>query len=94
MARNIQQNAVTASTSAVQLVEGNPNRTLLTFTNNGSVTVYLGGASVSTSAFVYPLDAGDLVQFAVGDGDVSPLMTWYGVTGSSTASVSVGEVFR
>ena len=92
MARNLQNTAVACSTAVVELCGGQPNRTLLTFTNNGSVTVYLGGSTVSSSAFVYALPAGEWVQFTQDDGDAAPRMQWYGVTASSTASVSVGEV--
>lgn len=94
MARSLQNNAVTVTTSATLMVDGNPNRTLLTFTNNGSVDVFLGGSSVSSSAYVWPLASGATVQFTSVDGDVAPMAKWYGVTGASSASVSVGEVTR
>lgn len=86
--------SVSVSTSAVELVDGSPNRTLLSFTNNGAVTVYLGTSSVSSSQFIYPLAAGEWVQFTADNGDVAPQGNWWGVTGSSTASVSVGEINR
>jgi len=84
--------AVSVSTSATQLVDGSPNRTLLTFTNNGSVTVFLGTSAVSSSSFIYALTAGEFVQWTSEDGDVAPQGKWYGVTVSSTASVAVGEI--
>lgn len=86
--------AVSVSTSATQLVDGQPNRTLLVLTNTGAVTVYLGTSAVSTSSFIYALAAGEFVQFTGEDGDVAPQGKWYGVTPSSTASVSVGEITR
>lgn len=92
MARDLQNNAVTVSSTATLLCDGHPNRTLVTFTNNGAVTVYLGGSAVTSSAFVYALPAGEWVQFTMEDGDAAPKMRWYGITASSTASVSVGEV--
>lgn len=89
---SILNNAVTVSTSATLLCDGQPRRTWLVFTNNGSVTVYLGNASVSSSAFLYPLAAGETLQVTNGDGqDKAPENKWYGRTASSTASVSVGE---
>ena len=92
MARDIQNSAVSVSSSVTELCGGQPNRTLVTFTNNGAVTVYLGGSTVSSSAFVFALPAGEWVQFTREDGDHAPMMRWYGVTASSTASVAVGEV--
>lgn len=86
--------SVSVGTSATLLVSNLGRRTLLTFTNNGSVTVYLGNASVSSSAFVWPIPAGESIQFNTDGNDVSPQMKWYGVTPSSTASVSVGEVIN
>lgn len=86
--------AVTASTTAVQLATNSSRRTLITFANNGSVTVYLGGSDVSSTAFLWPLAAGETVQFTGEGGDISPQMMWYGRTASSTASVSVGEVIN
>lgn len=44
----------TMSTSATKLVGGNPNRTLLTFTNNGAVTVCPGGSKVSSLVVMLP----------------------------------------
>lgn len=92
MGHGIQNAALTASTTATELCGGSPNRTFLSFTNNGSVTVYLGASDVSSSAFVYPLPAGEWVQFTSENGDHAPGARWYGVTASSTASVAVGEV--
>jgi hypothetical protein len=56
-----------------------------TFTNTGSVTVYLGKSGVTT-AIGSPLAA----NASMSD-DVS-LDAWYGITGSSTADVRVVEV--
>lgn len=90
----IENNAVTVSTSVTQLALNTSRRTLLTFTNNGSVTVFLGGSAVTSTSFLWPLAAGETVQFTSDGGDVSPQMKWYGITASSTASVSVGEVIN
>lgn len=92
MGHGIQNAAVTVSTTATQLCDGSPNRTLVAFTNNGSVTVFLGASDVSSSAFLYPLPAGEWVQFTNENGDHAPGARWYAVTASSTASVAVGEV--
>lgn len=89
---SILNNAVTVSTSATLLCDGQPRRTWLVLSNNGSVTVYLGNASVSSTAFLIALPAGESIQVTNGDGnDKAPENKWYGVTASSTASVSVGE---
>ena len=89
---SIQNNAVTVSTTATELCDGHPRRTWLVLTNNGSVTVYLGNASVSSTAFLISLPAGETIQITNGDGnDKAPENNWYGRTASSTASVSVGE---
>lgn len=94
VARDLQNNAVSVSTAVTNLCDGSPNRTLVTFTNNGAVTVYLGGSNVSSTAFIYPLPAGEWVQFTNDGGDAAPTGKWYGVTASSTASVAVGEAIR
>ena len=73
------------------MCDGNPNRGWMSFTNGGSVTVYLGSASVSSTAFVWALVAGETVQFTSEGGDKLPQNKWYGCTASSTATVSVGE---
>lgn len=86
--------AVTVTATATQIVDGSPNRTLLVLTNNGVETVFLGAASVSTSAFIYPLESGDTVQWTSEDGDVAPEGKWFGVTASGSVSVSVGEISR
>lgn len=89
---SILNNAVTVSTTAILLCDGQPRRTWLVLTNNGSVTVYLGNVSVTTSAFLIALPAGESLQVTNGDGnDKAPENKWYGITASSTASVSVGE---
>lgn len=88
----IENSAVTVSTSVTQLALNTSRRTLITFTNNGSVTVFLGGDDVSSTAFFWPLTAGETIQFTSEGGDRSPQMKWYGCTASSTASVSVGEI--
>ena len=84
-------NAVTVSTSATLLADGSPRRAWLSVTNNGSVTVYLGNAAVSSTAFVWALPAGETIQFTAEAGDKLPENQWYGRTASSTASVAVGE---
>lgn len=86
--------AVTVSTSATELCEGNPRRTLVTFTNNGAVTVYVGGSDVSASAFLFVLPAGGELQVSNEFGDQAPMENWWGVAASSSASVSVGEAKR
>lgn len=89
---SILNNAVSVSTTATLLCDGQPRRTWLVLTNNGSVTVYLGNASVSSTAFLIALPAGESLQITNGDGqDKAPENKWYGRTASSTASVSVGE---
>ena len=90
----ILSNAVTVSTTATRLCLNSSRRTLMTFTNNASVTVFLGGSAVTSASFLWPLPAGETVQFTGDGGDVSPQMVWYGITASSTASVSVGEVIN
>jgi hypothetical protein len=87
----LSNNAVTTSTTAIILCDGNPNRAWLAMTNGGAVTVYLGNASVSSTAFVWALAPGETVQFTAEGGDKLPQNKWYGRTASSTASVSVGE---
>lgn len=88
---SLQNNAVTVSSTATLLVDGSPRRAWLALTNNGSVTVYLGNSSVSSTAFVWALPAGETVQFTAEAGDKLPENKWYGRTASSTASVAVGE---
>lgn len=88
----IDQAAVTATTSATLLADGDGDRTNLTFTNTGSVTVYLGGSGVTTTAFVYPLAAGEWVQWTREANDVAPTCAWYGRTASSSANVAVGKI--
>ncbi len=89
---SILNNTVTVSTTATLLCDGSPRRTWLVLTNTGSVTVYLGNANVSSTAFLIALPAGESIQVTNGDGlDKAPENKWYGRTASSTASVSVGE---
>lgn len=91
---SITHGAVSVGTSETQLCIPQGRRTLITFTNNGLVTVYLGGPGVTASAFLWPLASGETMQFTREGNDVSPTMKWYGITASSTASVSVGEVIN
>jgi hypothetical protein len=84
-------NAVTVSSTATLLVDGSPRRSWLSVRNNGVVDVYLGNASVSSTAFSWLLAPGEVVQFTTEAGDKLPENKWYGRTASSTASVSVGE---
>lgn len=91
---SVVSNAVTVTTTATLLCDGSPRRRNLTLTNNGSVTVYLGPAGVSSTAFFRALPAGENVEFTRGNEGDDPLpeAKWYGRAASSTASVSVGEV--
>lgn len=88
----VESSAITVSSTATLLVQNQVRRKLITFTNNGAVTVFIGGDAVTSSAFLYALPAGEWVQFTSEDGDPAPQMQWYGITASSTASVSIGEV--
>lgn len=88
----VANNAVTVTTAAALLVDGNPNRTYLSVTNGGSVTVYLGSSVVSSTAFVVAVEAGDSVVFTNDGVDKSACAKWYAVTASSSVSVSVGEI--
>jgi hypothetical protein len=88
---SLQNNAVTVSSTATLLVDGSPRRSWLSVRNNGAVDVYLGNASVSSTAFAWVLAPGEVVQFTAEGGDKLPENKWYGRTASSTASVAVGE---
>lgn len=57
------------------------------FQNNGSSTVYLGDASVSTSNFGYKLVAGD--AFAL---DLGPNDTLYAVVASGTSPINMIQI--
>lgn len=91
---SIQTSAVTVTTSATLLCDGVSRRRNLTLTNNGAVSVYLGGGAVTSTAFFRVLSPGDTMEFTRGDGGDDPLpeAKWYGVAASSSASVSVGEI--
>lgn len=88
----IDNSVKTVTTSATKLIDGNPNGKLLSFTNDGLVPVYLGNSSVTSTSYLYTLEAGAWVQFTADFGDPSPTATWYGITASSSASVAVGRV--
>lgn len=78
---------VTVTTSATLLTAADATDTTsgnsLAFKNTGAVTVYLGGAGVTTSTG-YPLAAGDQIG-----GDASPGEDFYGVVASGTCVVAV-----
>jgi hypothetical protein len=81
--------AVTVTTTATQLDstgDGYRSSPALCFYNNGSVTVYVGGASV-TSASGAPVPAGSWSPgFVLGENEAL-----YGITASSTAECRVLE---
>ena len=87
-------NAVSVGTTATLLCDGKSTRRNLTLTNNGSVSVFLGGATVSSTAFFRELAPGEALEFTRGSDldDPAPTSKWFGRTASSTASVSVGEI--
>lgn len=84
--------SVSVTTTATRLVDGNPNRTLLSVTNVGVDTVYMGASDVSSTAFVIPLDPDENVQLFFDGVDRSAVARWFGVSASGTVLVSVGEV--
>lgn len=91
---SIVDESVTVTTAATLLCDGHARRRNLTFTNNGSVSVYLGSSGVTASAFFRVLPAGETVEFTRGDGGDDPLpeAKWYGITSSGSAAVAVGEI--
>lgn len=86
----LENNGVTVTTTATRLCEELPNRTWVNLTNDGSVTVYVGNESVSTTSYALKLLAGEERQFTEAD-DLLPQVALYGRVASGTALVSVGE---
>lgn len=86
----MENTGVTVSTTATRLCAEIPNRTWVNLTNDGAVTVYVGNAAVSSTAYVLKLAAGESIQLAEAD-DLLPQVELYGCVTSGTASVSVGE---
>ena len=87
-------NSVTVSTTPTLLCDGKSTRRNLTLTNKGGVSVFLGGSGVTSTAFFRELVAGEVMEFTRGPelDDPAPSGKWYGITASSTAAVSVGEI--
>lgn len=81
-----------SSSTPTNLIVNQVRRTLLTFNNTGSVTIYVGNEEVSSTAFVYKVLPGEFIQFTTEGGDRSPQMKWYGIAASGTGTVAVGEI--
>lgn len=96
---SITNSSVTVSTSATEL-QGTQstsnyrgNRIHLGIYNSGSVDVYIGGASVTTSLYTYKLAAGQYLTISSGyKGDGLPRKRWYACVASSTSPVLITEV--
>lgn len=91
--------SVTVSTSATELIGAQSAtnqfglRTHLGIYNSGSVDVYIGGPSVTTSLYTYKLPAGQYMDIASGfKGDGLPSQKWYAVVASATSPVLITEV--
>lgn len=96
---SVENTSVTVTTSATELqgTQSTTNyrgqRTHLGIFNNGSVDVYIGGASVTTSLYTYKLPAGQYMDIASGyKGDNLPNQRWYATVASSTSTVLITEV--
>jgi hypothetical protein len=85
-ARNLTN--VVVSGSAVRLALANPNRKSITFQNQGSATVFLGGPTVTASggASGYALFAGTTFCDNATDGE------WWAISGGTANNVNVMEV--
>ena len=86
----VKHSSVAVGTSAADLISGvvdrdgkydGPSRTVV-LTNEGSVTVFIGGSGVTTSAYGYKLVAGAEVSFDLNFDDVL-----FGIVASGTATV-------
>lgn len=87
---NLDQTSVTVTTTAAKIADGRARRMLITFCNTGSTVIYLGGPGVTSSAFIYPLQAGEWIQWEPSDADPATAGEWYGVTASGTCTLSIG----
>lgn len=90
---NTPSSTVSVGTSATQLTTTDPRRKVVYLTNDGSVTVYVGDANVTTTAYLFKIAAGEEVQVTPGIyEDPLPAYPLFGRVASGTASVSVGQV--
>ena len=78
---------VSVTAAATQLAAANTNRKSLVLQNNGSVTVYLGNASVAASGPVQGLTLAVGASFV----DTTSGDAWFAVTSSSAATIHVEE---
>jgi len=69
------------TTTRVEIVPSNGQRTSVTLTNLGAVTVYLGGPNVSTANAGATIEAGQEWR------DEDSGAAWYGITASGTGDV-------
>jgi len=84
ISNNLDQGAVSISTSPTRIVEEDHERvSLLLYINSG--TVYLGNSSVSTSNAI-PFAAGTYIDMGMHKGEV------YGIVASGTGEVRVLEL--
>ena len=60
---NLDQTSVTVTTTAAKIIAGQARRMLITFCNTGATVIYLGGPTVTSSAFLYPLQSGEWIQW-------------------------------
>ena len=79
--------AVSVGTSATQLLPALTTRKACRFTNAGSVTVYIGGASVLTTTGAIALTPGQSWYE-----DNGAAAAWYGISGSAAQSVRIQEI--
>lgn len=91
--------SVTVSTTATELVGTQStsnirgNRTALYLYNNGAVTVYVGGPSVTTSLFTHAIPAGSRLDISAGyKGDPVARKRWYGIVAAATSPLLITEV--
>lgn len=80
-----QSSAVSVTSSATPILAANDRRVSTIIYNNGSVTVYIGNASVTAASGIPVVAAGSFT----GDSSNGPI---YGIAASSTAEVRVAEV--
>lgn len=85
----LDESEATVGTSRGLLVSEDEDRTLLTFTNLGSVRILIGGAAVTASAYDFFVDPGEWKQRRTVD---SCDAAHYAVTSSSTATLAIGEI--
>ncbi len=84
-------NRITVSTVATTIIVSNTSRRLLTLTNSGTVTAYVGGTSTivatigSNTTGAFPILGGELIDFNDYTGTI------YAITESGTTTIGYDE---